>query len=131
MSAFDQEWVQSVCRCCDPIFEAANVGFTRQITYGEDGLVKGLLWEADPTRFAATYPDSGIIRSYGDEQWPEVTCIDFWVYAEHEQQQCRLSVEGWNLPDLLLPFTGSSTIHANGISDTFARILGVQSPRAV
>ena len=28
--------------------------------------------------FAERYPDSGIVESYGT-QWPDVTCIDFWV----------------------------------------------------
>ena len=130
MTPLDQEWMQSVCDFCDPIFEAANVDFTRQISLADDGTVNTLLWEADPGLFAQTYPESGIIESYGD-QWPQVGCIDFWVYAEHEKRQCRLSVEGWNLPDLVLPFAGSKRMHACSIADTFARILGVQSPRAL
>jgi hypothetical protein len=130
MSPLDQEWAQSVCDYCDPIFEAANVGFTRQISYADDGVVDTLLWEADPARFADTYPDSGIVESYGEDRWPQVHCIDFWVYVEHENRQCRLSMEGWNLPDLVLPFTGNRTLDACGIADTFARVLGVQSPRA-
>ena len=131
MNPIDQEWVQGVCDCCDPIFDAANVGFTRQISFAEDGVVNSLLWEADPARFAARYPDSGIVESYGEEQWPRVHCIDFWVYVEHENHQCRLSIEGWNLPDLVLPFTGSRARDACGLADTFARILGVPSPRAM
>jgi hypothetical protein len=129
MSPFDQQWVQSVCDFCDPIFEAASVDFTRQISLANTGMVDTLLWEADPVLFAQTYPDSGVIGSYG-EHWPEVGCIDFWVYVEHEKGQVRLSIEGWALPELVLPFTGSKDIHAYGIADTFARILGVRSPRA-
>jgi hypothetical protein len=35
---------ERVCDYCDPIFEAANVGFKRQISYADDVVVNTLLW---------------------------------------------------------------------------------------
>ena len=65
------------------VFDAADVGFVRQIQVrrsGESAFASlsemtgiaeevALLWEADPELFAERYPDSGIVESYG-EQWP-------------------------------------------------------------
>ena len=80
-------------------------------------------------KFASRYPDSGIVDSYGESQWPEVRCIDYWVYVDHERSRCRLSVEGWNLPELMIDLHGRSGLDGSAIADTFARILGVPSPR--
>ena len=128
----DHEWVEKVCAYCDPIFEAAQVGFVRQAVHSDEAgqVVNALLWEADPANFAARYPDSGIVESYGPEQWPDVHCIDYWVYVDHEQRRCRISVEGWNLPDLIIELHGSSGLDGAAIADTLARILAVPSPRA-
>ncbi len=69
-----------MCVICDPVFEAAGVGFLRQPLSGAPGeSVSALLWEADPGRFAEGYPDIEIIDSYGLEQWPGVHCIDYGV----------------------------------------------------
>lgn len=80
---------------------AAEVGFVRQAQYADEAhqVVAALLWEADPIKFAARYPDSGIVETYGEDAWSGVHCIDYWG------------------------FDGSA------IADTFARILGVPSPR--
>ena len=131
MTALDSQWAEEFCRLCDPVFEAAAVGFTRQVLHSDDegATVSALLWEANPTRFAEKYPDSGVIESYGAEQWSEVTCIDYWVYLDHDKNQCRLSVEGWNLPELILNLSGYSSMDGFHIADVFARILGVRSPR--
>ena len=94
MTALDAEWVRLVCAHCDPVLEAADVGFERQISHEADGAVSAILWEADPQRFAAAYPDSGIVESYGEGAWPHVSCIDFWLYVDHERQRAVLSVEG-------------------------------------
>ena len=59
---------------CDPVFEAADVGFVRQVQYAGPGYrrVDAMLWEADPEQFAARYPDSGVAESYG-RQWRDVS----------------------------------------------------------
>jgi hypothetical protein len=130
-AALDQAWAQEVCAYCDPVFEAAKVGFVRQVQHADEirQVVTALLWEAEPLRFAAKYPDSGIVETYGEGQWPDVHCIDYWVYIDHENRRCRLSVEGWNLPDLSIELDGHSGLDGPAIADTFARILGVASPR--
>ena len=132
MTPFDHQWVEEVSACCDPIFDAAQVGFVRQVQYAdEEGhLVAALLWEADPIKFAARYPDSGIVETYGEDEWPGVHCIDYWVHVDHEHRRCRISVEGWNLPDLTIELHGHSNFDGSALADTFARILGVTSPRA-
>jgi hypothetical protein len=40
-----------------------------------------------------------------------------------------MSVEGWNLPDLMIDLHGNSDLDGPAIADTFARILGIPSPR--
>ncbi|KQV62908.1 hypothetical protein ASC64_17640 [Nocardioides sp. Root122] len=127
----DHAWAVEVVGACDPVFRAADVGFVHQVGYGDEHrrTVVSLLWEADPTRFADRYPESGIIESYGADQWPGVHCVDFWVYVEPEAGRCRLSVEGWNLPELFLELRGIGAVDGANLADTFARILGVTSPR--
>jgi hypothetical protein len=131
MEHLDHDWAVDVVSACDPVFQAADAGFVHQIGYGDEHqhTVVSLLWEAEPARFAARYPESGIVESYGEDQWPGVHCIDFWVYLEPEARRCRLSVEGWNLPDLHLELRGVGAVDGVHLADTFARILGVTSPR--
>lgn len=116
---------------CDPVFEAADVGFLRQLHYADDeqGAVDGLLWEADPQRFAERYPDSDILESYGEAEWHNLHCIDFWVDVDHANQRSRLVIEGWNLPALWLDLSGDGRRDGAAIADTFARILAVPSRR--
>lgn len=128
MTALDAEWVRLVCAHCDPVLEAADVGFERQISHEADGAVSAILWEADPQRFAAAYPDSGIVESYGEGAWPHVSCIDFWLYVDHERQRAVLSVEGWDLPEIGIDLAGSPGLHAASIAQVLARILGVGRP---
>ena len=132
MGTGDKYWVAAVVEACDPIFEAADVGFVRQLQYADEqhSQVDALLWEADPRRFAERYPDSGIVETYGEQQWPGVHCIDYWVYVDHAHQRCRLSAEGWNLPELWLDLRGHGEADGAAIADTFARVLAVPSPRA-
>lgn len=54
VSKLDRRWAEEVAQMCDPIFEAADVGFERQVQYTDDQQkeVVALLWEADPQRFA-------------------------------------------------------------------------------
>ncbi len=127
----DRHWAEAVAAACNPIFEAADVGFERQLLYADEEhtQVDALLWEADPRRFAHRYPDSGIVETYGDQQWPDVRCIDYWVYVDHANGRCRLSVEGWNLPELYLDLHGNGGRDGAHIADTFARILAIPSPR--
>jgi hypothetical protein len=130
-SPFDNQWAEDVSSYCDPIFDAAQVGFIPQVQHADEErqVVAALLWEADPVKFATRYPDSGIVETYGIDQWPDVHCIDYWVHVDHEQRRCRISVEGWNLPDLMIDLRGHSDFDGAAIADTFARILGVSSPR--
>lgn len=131
MHALGESWAEEVAQACDPIFEAADVGFVRQVNYADDDRheVVSLLWEADPQRFADRYPESGIVETYGEDQWRGVHCIDYWVYLDQPNRRCRLSVEGWNLPELWLDLRGVGAWDGPDIADTFARILGVTSPR--
>lgn len=130
MTTFDAAWVRAVVQECDPVFESAGVGFVRQVLVDSStGEVNALLWEADPMMFAERYPDSGIVERYGARQWPAVNCIDWWAYLDSAKQQARLSVEGWNLPDLLLPLSYDGEEDGADLADVFARLLGVASPR--
>jgi hypothetical protein len=124
-------WAEAVAHACDPVFEGADVGFVRQVQYADDQQteVVYLLWEADPQRFAARYPTSGIVETYGEDQWRTVHCIDYWINVDQASRRCRLSCEGWNLPELWLDLHGDGGRDGTAIADTFARILGVPSPR--
>lgn len=131
MSDLDSSWAESVATSCDPVFEAADVGFVRQVAWSDPDqqVVAALLWEADPQRFADRYPDSGVVESYGAEQWPGVPCIDYWLYVEHDPPSARLSVEGWDLPELWLDLDGRGTIDGPRIAAEFARILKIEGTR--
>jgi hypothetical protein len=131
MGTMDKGWAEAVAGACDPIFEAADVGFVRQVQYADEQhtQVVALLWEADPRRFAERYPDCGIEETYGEQHWPNVPCVDYWVIVDHANQRCRLSVEGWNQPDLWLDLRGDGNWDGAAIADTFARILAIPSPR--
>jgi hypothetical protein len=127
---FDAVWAQAVCDVCDPVFVAADVGFTRQIHEEPRRGIVSLLWEATPSLFAARYPDSGIIESYG-AQWPEVTCIDYWVYLDDAPGQARTSTEGWSADqDATLDLTGDGFRDGLTIGTVMARILRVPPPEA-
>ena len=127
-TALDAVWAQAVCDVCDPVFAAADVGFTRQIHEEPRHGIVSLLWEAIPSMFAARYPDSGIIESYG-AQWPQVTCIDFWVYIDAAQGQARTSTEGWSADhDTTLDLTGDGIRDGLAIGALMARILRVPAP---
>ena len=117
-----------MCDLCDPVFASAEVGFVRQIQRKPDGEVDALLWEADPELFAMRYPDSGTVESYGD-RWPEVHCIDYWVYLDREGQ-ARLSTEGWYDAQDVLALTGDGVADGVVIGTAMARILRVAAPTA-
>jgi hypothetical protein len=127
----DDAWVEQVCTTCDQVFDAVDVGFVGQVLRSGPGDAPAiaLLWEADPQRFAERYPDSGIVESYGGpEAYVGVHCIDYWVYLDGPDDHCRLSVEGWSWPELLVPITGQADLDAAAIADAFARILRVPPP---
>lgn len=121
---FDLAWRDAVRAACDPVFEAADAGFVG--SRGGTGDPPTLLWEADPLRFAARYPDSGIEQSYG-EQWP-APCIDYWVYVDPGRMTARLSVEGWHGRDLTLELTGDGSVDGPRLATTFAEMLQVTLP---
>lgn len=122
----DKRWGDAVFRLCDQVFKQADVGFEGRFRAGDT--VTAFLWEADPRQFAARYPDSDIIESYGEEQWPGVHCIDYWVYVEPEQNRCRVSVEGWNLGEFFVETTGHSAHDGHNLASVLARILQVPWP---
>lgn len=126
MARFDQAWLAEVTRLVDPVFQAADVGFVRQLLTSKDGDIAGVLWEADPERFAARYPDSGIVESYGEEQWPQVACIDYWLHLEEDPPRGRISCEGWNLDDNTLELTGDAG-DAELIAEIYRHILHRQA----
>ena len=118
-NSLDGSWAEAVRAACQPVFDAAQVGFTHQ-----DQGDSALLWEADAELFAERYPDSGIVESYGD-QWP-APCIDYWIYIESEKRQVRLSIEGWGFADMNVPITGDGAVDGRAIAAKFANILKVR-----
>src|ERR1700712_1437833 len=127
-TAFDGDWAAGVCSVCDPVFRSADVGFVRQMPR-ESGrvLISSLLWEADPLRFAERYPDSGIVESYGLDQWPP-PCIDYWVYVDAKSREGRISVEGWNSGDQIVSLTGVGLCDGLALGEVVAAILCVPLP---
>jgi len=126
MPAFDDVWIDAVCAACDPVFESSDVGFVRQFSLSRPDHVSAILWEAEPLRFAAKYPDSRVQEAYGN-QWPP-HCIDQWLYFEPELAQVRLSLEGWDLPEIHVPVTGHGGGDGVAIAHVLARILAVPAP---
>ena len=125
----DSAWLASVCAVCDPICESANVGFVRQISTDAEGGVRALLWEAEPVLFADRYPDSGIVDSYGPEQWPP-PCIDYWIYLDPESCAARFSVEGLEPDDVRVQLTGVGDQDGRLLGQVLSRILRVAGPSA-
>ncbi len=120
--AVDLTWRDAVRDACEPVFASADVGFVwNRATF--DAVQPTLLWEADPERFAARYPDSGIERSYG-EQWPP-PCIDYWVYVDPETMVARLSVEGWSVSEHIVELSGDGRTDGQLLATAFAAILRV------
>jgi hypothetical protein len=121
----DLTWRDAVRDVCEPVFASADVGFVwNRGSY--DATRPTLLWEANPERFAARYPDSGIERSYG-EQWPP-PCIDYWVYVDPATMVARLSVEGWNSRDQTIDLSGDGPSDGRLLATLFADILRVPKP---
>jgi hypothetical protein len=131
MHQFDRSWTEGVCRVCDPVFGAADVGFARQIHEEPRRGITALLWEADPQMFAERYPESGIVESYGTG-WSGVTCIDFWVYLDAADGTASTSTEGWTSDHEVrdLPLTGIGILDGRAIGAVMARILQVDPPLA-
>jgi hypothetical protein len=110
--SLDDAWVARVCAWCDPVLEAADLGFVRQVQHGDDQVA--LLWEAEPAAFAARYPDSGVD--------PESPCVDWWAYAE--EGVIRLNLEGRTADlDAVLPLTGDGEVDGRALAAAFARAL--------
>ncbi|TIC82181.1 hypothetical protein E8D34_16990 [Nocardioides sp. GY 10113] len=124
MSRFEAPWVDDVCRHCDPVFDAADVGFVRQALVDGQGRPSALLWEAAPSLFLARYPDSEIDRSYGD-QWPDTPCLDYWAYLDLDERRCRIAVEGWRYPEFVVPLRGNGDVDGGAVAAVFAGILRV------
>lgn len=125
VGTFEGRWLDAVVAACDPVFEAADVGFARQVMRDGDA-VQSILWEAEAVEFAERYPDSGIIESYGD-QWP-APCIDYWVYVDSDDGTAHLSVEGWGLTEKAVPLSGDGAADGRAIASIMAGILRVPPP---
>ena len=128
-TTLDHAWVQSVCAICDRICESANVGFVRQVMADPNGGVSALLWEAEPLLFADRYPESGIVDSYGPDQWPP-PCIDYWIYLDAESSEARFSVEGLEPDNVLVHLTGDGPADGRALGRVLAQILKVAAPDA-
>ncbi|HEU4674463.1 MAG TPA: hypothetical protein VFS29_00630 [Motilibacteraceae bacterium] len=126
--AIDVEWRDAVRGACDAVVAAADVGFVWNDFIAFDAAHPALLWEAEPARFAARYPDSRIEDSYGD-QWPGVSCIDYWIYVDPVTMTARLSMEGWNGADTVVELTGDGAVDGRRLAAEFAHVLGVEVPR--
>ena len=120
-------WRDAVRAICEPGFAAADAGFKWNGHFAFDAEHPALLWEAEPALFAARYPDSRIEDSYGD-QWPGVTCIDYWIYVDPVTMTARLSVEGWSGADQTVNLTGDGRMDGRRLASEFAHILGVAFP---
>lgn len=120
MGRFDDDWQLVVCARLDPLFSAADSGFTRS-TAAVAGELTDMLWETDPHSFAARYPDSGIEESYGPG-WPP-PCIDFWIYVDAAKHLATLSTEGLHARFDEIPLTGRSAVDAQTLSDVVASAL--------
>jgi hypothetical protein len=92
-----------------------------------NGGISALLWEAEPHLFAHRYPDSGIIDSYGQDQWPP-PCIDYWIYLDPESGEARFSVEGLEPDDVLVHLTGDGLTDGHCLGQVLAQILRVDAP---
>lgn len=125
---FDAAWVQIVRTICDPIFDAADVGFIAQVHATDTG--PALLWEAGPERFAAKYTDSDIAEYVaGIDDWSSpADCVDYWVYVDARQQRAVFSVEGWDLPRWGIDLSGDGSRDGISIAREFARVLRVTGP---
>jgi hypothetical protein len=118
-----RKWAAAVSAICDPVFAAADAGFIP----ADGGFADALLWEADPSRFAQRYPDSGIKDSFSSAGWPP-DCIDYWLYVDANKRQARLAVEGWAELEIELELTGDGDRDGLTIAREFARILRVEAP---
>ncbi|WP_353953190.1 hypothetical protein V6K52_07105 [Knoellia sp. S7-12] len=78
---------------------------------------------------ADRYPDSGIIDSYGRDQWPP-HCIDYWIYLDAERGEALFSVEGLEPDDVLVQLTGDGLEDGRSLGRVLAQILGVPAPDA-
>jgi hypothetical protein len=123
----DERWGQAVFSWCDPVFQLADVGFDGRFSL-DGATVSAFLWEAEPRRFVERYPDSDVIESYGEEQWPDVTCIDYWIYVDADRGCCRVSAQGWNLSEFSVDATGNGDVDGMRLAGLLARILAVPWP---
>ncbi len=121
----DRAWADAVVAACAPVFDAAGVGFVWQCVTEPDGRLAALLWEADPRLFDARYPDAGLRESYGS-QFDEAPCIDYWIHVDLAAQTARLNVEGWSLPEVVVPLSGHPSMDAARLAALVARLLGVR-----
>jgi hypothetical protein len=124
--AVDLTWRDAVRAACEPVFAAADVGFEWNESFAFDRENPALLWEADPARFAARYPDSEIEEGYG-EQWPP-PCIDYWVYVDPVEMTARLSTEGWSGLNEAVSLTGDGSQDGHVMAARFGAILRVVPP---
>lgn len=124
--AVDLTWRDAVRAACEPVFAAADVGFEWNESVAFDREHPALLWEADPARFAARYPDSGIEEAYG-EQWPP-PCIDYWVYVDPLVMTARLSAEGWSGLNDAVSLTGDGSRDGRVLAAKFGAVLRVVPP---
>jgi len=120
----DRAWAEGVARRLEPLFMAAGVGFTRN-QMNESAM----LWEADPGKFAERYPDSGIIETYGEAQWPSVRCIDFWIYLDRgPDDEILVSFEGWDAPYEQVAVTGDADLDGAKLARMLATHLRLSPP---
>jgi hypothetical protein len=117
----DLKWRDAVRAACESVFAAADVGFAWSDSVTFNPSQPTLLWEADPLRFAARYPDSGLEVGYG-EQWPP-PCIDYWIYVDPVKMTARLSVEGWSRLYETVDLTGDGSQDGRELAARFGAIL--------
>lgn len=131
MLTFSDEWADAVLDECDPIFETADVGFSRgqKLRRGENSAVAALHWQAKRGRFAERYPESGLADHFDVEGFEASDDVAFWV-TPVAPDRARLEAGGcWNIVNLQIGLDGDGNGDGQAIADVFARLLAVTSPR--
>ncbi len=120
MNAGDADWVAAVRVACEPVLEAADVGFALNESASTDG--RALLWEADPRLFGERFPAAGLLESYGETSYDALHCVDWWVYLD-QPGTARLALEGADPEDVTVPLTGDVVADGARIAAAFGDAL--------
>ena len=120
MTEGDAAWVAAVRVACEPVLEAADVGFALNDSASAEG--RALLWEADPRLFGERFPAAGLLESYGETSYDALHCVDWWVHLD-QPGTARLELEGADPVDVTVPLTGDGVADGARIAEALADAL--------